>query len=315
MREPSETQPSAPVDLEELRQSHLSDGASPSRRAELLAQIAMIPRSEVVDSRGIRFPKLTSWALPLVFVSAAFSLAVGVWLGRQPGIYPESIGQARGGDANPKDDRYLAAHVTAAGCNRGRGDDGLLSDFEGGANEEDFEIPSRDGRVGHWFHTRNRNGAEWRMLPLRVAAAEPVDAQSGAADVSVQGHALRVAGAPPTGRGVNVGIMLSRCYDAEAYAGIEFKVRGTGLWFFNVQTLDSVPAELGGRCTHKCWFTGGRQVQPTDRFETYSVRWDDMTPPDPNYDMSLEVLQLVFSLQSGPEPYELWLDDVKFIEK
>jgi hypothetical protein len=143
------------------------------------------------------------------------------------------------------------------------------------------------------------------VQPLKVVAL----ADSAPRDQRV----LLVAGPPPVGWGANFGIRFSRCYDASAYLGFEFRVRGPGTMFVGFQTMDSVPLDMGGRCTTKCWFTGGRYLVLEEAFTTHRILWSDVSPPDPSSDVSRELLQISFNVQSGTEPYELWLDDLRLI--
>lgn len=336
MSEPR-SRPSPSANWEELRRAHLGDRPSPLRRQELLAQLSSLctpptlapppgPAERLPALGPKRRAKLPVWML----LTAAFVAggAATLWLearDRLP-LTPEppafSVARnpdrgaseaARAKDANGVDrtaalaQQQLAAAMPG-GCIRARGDDGLLNDFERPiAPGSAIAVEQRDGRTGEWFHLRNTSGMDAQPEPLRIVGVS----QTNTGDQK----ALQVAGPARVGWGANAGIRFEQCYDASAYAGIEFRARGKGGVFVGLQTLDSVPVELGGRCTSKCWFTGGRYLVLTEQFTTYRIRWQDLSPPDPTYDMAKELLQLMFSVQSGPEPYEFWVDDLRLLRR
>jgi hypothetical protein len=321
MREPNDPLAQSQVDLAQLVQSHLSDRVPPLRREHLLSQIELIPGSTDAPLRApFSWRALSRRTLLLALGSAASALGLAIYWAGPQGVYPEPIpkvgvpaaAQATFSPAasppSGSQESLAAVSGPSGDCIRARGDDGLLADFEPNTGSTNaLEIPKRDGRAGRWFHTRNTTGHAFEEQPLRIVNSTGPGATGG--------HALRIAGAPPVGWGANAGIRLERCYDASQYAGVSFKARGKGSLHVNLQTLDSVPADLGGRCTHKCWFTAGRYIVLTERFETHHIRWQDVSAPDPSYDFSREVMQLMFAVQSGPEPYEFWVDDVRFTQR
>lgn len=324
------------IELDELREEHLGDRPSRRRRLELIERVRFIhseplPRQPSAlqtsgASRHTVAGRRTGWALLLGAAlgaagAAATFLAPGI-LGRDmqrieaepPAASVEAgatpWGRPRGGAMSTSGDESgeptLVATVAVPSCIRARGDDGLLNDFERPVVDgETISTRSRDGRTGEWFHVRNMGGSASQAEPLRILPSP----EQPAGDE----HALRIAGPPRVGWGANAGIRFSSCYDASAYAGLELRARGRGALFVGFQTLDSVPTELGGRCTNKCWFTGGRYIVLSEKFTTHRILWRDVSAPDPTYDVSKELMQLTFSVQSGPEPYEFWLDDLRLI--
>jgi hypothetical protein len=153
---------------------------------------------------------------------------------------------------------------------------------------------------------RHTDQGGFERLPLQVLPSpEPS---------SNDARALHLAGRAESGWGANAGIEFESCYDASAYDGIEFRARGPGAVFVALQTVSSVPVEAGGRCQDKCWFNGGRFLVLGDDFQTYQVRWPDVNSPNPDPPIETELLQILFSVQSGTD-YDYWLDDVRFIAR
>lgn len=314
MRKDNAPSQRAPLGLDELRQAHLADRPAPLRREALLAAL-----------REIRFAPNTSpavhhqpvmWAKPIAATSLATGLLaalVGVLLIERDDpqrIEPEPPADGAGSQFMARAGESGAQGLggsSAGACVRARGDDGLLADFEQSVAVPGAQltIRPRDGRSGNWFHQRNIGGQMAQPQPLRILESPEATHENR--------QALRIAGPATTGWGANAGVQFDRCYDGSAYAGVEFRARGSGLLFVGLQTSDSIPVEFGGRCTQKCWFTAGRHIVLSDRFATHRIRWEDVSSPDPSYEVPKELMQLMFSVQSGPEPYEFWLDDLRFI--
>ncbi len=288
--------------LERLREQHLEDRPSEARRRSLLEDISANHRQQLEHSQPRRpllakAVSIAPWALAALVIFCA-----GYFWRAPPSLEAEPTGWSRLMVRPP--------WTPSRQCVRATGNDGLIADFEA----VDFEhtdtalvLQQRDGRIGRWFHRRNTTGDMIQPQPLQIVDAP--EATEGSR------RALRIAGPPPVGWGANAGIELRRCYDASAYSGIEFRARGSGVLFVGFQTVASVPRDFGGNCTNKCWFTAGRYLALSDHFETHRISWQDLTSPEPDYDVSKQLLQLTFSVQSGPRPYEFYLDDLRFIPK
>jgi hypothetical protein len=288
--------------LERLRQQHIEDRPSEARRRRLLESISANHEQELQYSRpqqplGAKVLSVAPWALAAMAIfCAGYFWRAPPSIEAEPAISQRSMVPPRKAPNPP--------------CVRAVGNDGLIADFEHAVSEHTDTAPvlhQRDGRVGRWFHRRNTTGDMIQPEPLRIVDhPEATEANR---------RALRIAGPPPVGWGANAGIELQRCYDASAYAGIEFRARGSGVIFVGFQTVASVPLEFGGNCTTKCWFTAGRYFALSDQFATHRISWQDLSSPEPDYDVSKELLQLTFSVQSGSKPYEFYLDDLRFIPK
>ncbi len=295
-----------PLDLAAVRSQHEGDRPSASHRLELLSRIEMnaarlggTAKSPLASTARAVRGGLIAWGA----LAAAAAGAV-LWLGQSKPIHPEPPLQPTVEPLAPN-----PLHVPrppTVPCRRGSGSDGLLATFEVSATHDPaLLVPELDGRSGRWFHTRNTVDRDVLEQPLHLLPSPDPTPHNR--------RALHVTGAPPVGWGANFGIRFTDCYDASRYAGLEFRAKGPGSVFVAFQTMDSVPVAMGGRCTNKCWFTGGRYITLGDEFAAYRVLWKDVSPPDPSYDLPSELLQIAFNVQSGSQPYDLWLDDLRLV--
>lgn len=296
------------LDLDGLRQAHLSDAIEPEQRARVLAAIRGEHAARRAEAATVN-PR-AGWRrmgfAALAFTSGALLVLLAVGLRSRLGLEAEPASSAATAAEAPLPSPSTIP-LAPPRCTLGRGDAGLLADFETTDPGESFPLLSRlDSRRGHWFHQRHdeRQGAV--REPLRVLPSPAPSAGNQ--------HALHVKGRAESGWGANVGIELASCYDASAYEGLEFRARGPGALFVGLQTVTSVPEYAGGRCLDRCWFTGGRFIVLDEEFRTYRVRWQDVNPPNPDQEVARELLQILFSVQSGIS-YDYWLDDVRLIER
>jgi hypothetical protein len=299
--------------LEELRRLHLDDAPSGLERARLMARVLEYGAVPEQRPRSIR----RHWPAALALTTVAASLGVLAWQRSLPGIHPEPSTQLAALDSNsPAASLSLAPHPVHPSpvatqpsprlCNLGRGDAGLLADFEQPLGVDRLlPLPQLDQRRGQWFHSAHDPKTDSRSLPLLL---EPQRLPT-----THNRSALHVKGEAKTGWGANVGFRFASCYDASAYGGLEFRARGPGSVFVAFQTVSSVPVEFGGECRDKCWFNGGRFIVLSKNFETYRIRWSEMNTPD-GHAVEESLLQVMFSIQSGTS-YDFWLDDVSFFAR
>ncbi len=338
----------ASVDLERIRQVHLGDVPPEAARIVLLERVLRLAPS--IESAGAELPQVQrtppegtrsvvvgrndpsgdragartggggssrapSWAIAGVGFGLAAAAGVALLFGADdgPGIHPEPTQAAKVRESD-------VVQPTRGPCTVARGNAGAVASFSeavqippasygpgGNMGPSAFAIPELDGRRGTWFHARNSVGEVG--VPQGLSIAIP----PGNGDE--RSLAINAAGPPPVGWGANFGVRFEPCYDASAYAGVEVTMRGSGVIFVGLQTLDSVPVEFGGRCTTRCWFTGGRHIALTDEFVTHRIRWEDVSPPSPSRGIPSELDQIMFSVQSGPEPYDIWVSELRFISQ
>jgi hypothetical protein len=192
-----------------------------------------------------------------------------------------------------------------------KGDAPLIEDFE----HDDSWVLAADGRKGSWStyddgtgkqSTPSRSG----LFPSRIPGGRGASKQ-----------ALHVSGGKFTDWGVTFGAELAdaACYDASAYAGIEFWAKGPGAIRVGLQMIDVQDVKYGGFCQTDCYDTHRKIVELTPAFERYVVRWEELrqlfaADPPVTFDPR-RVRFLEFNVAAKDTPFDVWLDDVSFVRR
>ena len=192
-----------------------------------------------------------------------------------------------------------------------RGDAPLLEDWE----EHDSRVAPLDGRGGNWITYDDGTGTQTPpdkspLFPTRIAGGRPGNTR-----------ALHVVGGKFTNWGVTFGAELAdaACYDASAYAGIEFWAKGPGVVKVGFQMLDDQDVKYGGLCNVDCYNTHRKVIDLDNTWKHYAVRWEELRqlyeagPPlafDPG-----RVRFLEFGIAPEDTPFDLWIDDVAFLRR
>lgn len=194
-----------------------------------------------------------------------------------------------------------------------RGDAALLEDWE----TNDSVVAPLDGRGGNWVTYDDGTGKQTPpdkspLFPSRIAGGRGTSTR-----------ALHVFGGKFTNWGVTFGAELANaaCYDASAYAGIEFWAKGPGIVKVGFQMLDDQDVKYGGLCANAadCYNTHRKVVALGKTWKRYGIRWEelhqlyDAGPPltfDPR-----RVRFLEFGIGPESTPFDLWLDDVSFLKR
>jgi len=188
---------------------------------------------------------------------------------------------------------------------RAAGRDPLIDDFEDG---NPFLAQVED-RVGIWAHFKDSDpaGSFNTIAPNKLELPTRNNR-----------FALHMSGGELLNWGAVVQFSFQpTCYDVSAYAGITFRARGPGRLYVGMREVSVVPTEYGGTCTRDCYNTHQKKVDLTARWQTYSVLWREMRqrgyetkPLDPG-----RVNGLGFLVQASDTPYDVWIDDVKFVSR
>jgi hypothetical protein len=235
----------------------------------------------------------------LVF-AAAGAAAVGLGLTANWSIGPEP----RGGvvrQASPVEDTPVPDPCWTPV--RALGADPMIDDFEDG-NEGIYQVESRNGYWALFEDTGKDAGAPFLKPGIRPEATE------------TNRFALHAAGPKLYGWGASLQVRFGpACYDVSAYRGIAFMARGAGRMRVAVGEVWTIPARWGGTCTHDCYDLATSAVRLGDRWETYKIRWDEFTrPSDPKLALDpTRVQTLSFVWQPPDTPYDVWIDDVRFL--
>jgi hypothetical protein len=194
-----------------------------------------------------------------------------------------------------------------------RGDAPLLDDWEG----NDSSVAPLDGRGGNWATYDDHTGKQTPpdkspLFPMRIP---------GGRDGS--NRALHMQGGKFKDWGVTFGAELANaaCYDASAYAGIEFWAKGPGAIKVGFQMIDVQDEKYGGFCKldKDCYNTHRKVVTLDKSWKHYAIRWEELhqlykAGPDIAFDPH-RVRMLEFGIGPEATPFDLWIDDVSFVKR
>lgn len=268
--------------------------------------VQLAPAAPAAGHRG--------WGTPsLVVVSAAIAAGVTLWLSRgdtPPPIVAEAspaLGSAQvatskpsGSAARPQPaaDPCLARHVASGGAP-------LLDDFEDG----DDAILGVEQRVGFWRWVREFDAPG--TAPALIGLPRPGASPKNKLAVHVKGARLSDWGATIDFR------FIPACYDASAYAGIAFQARGPGRIYLAPREVNVIPVTEGGLCEVDCHNAHVVKVELTDQWRDVVVRWEEVRqrgigkpPLDPS-----RLHGIAFLVRPEDTPYDVWLDQVRFVPK
>jgi hypothetical protein len=194
-----------------------------------------------------------------------------------------------------------------------RGDAPLLDDWE----QNDSVVAPLDGRGGNWVTYDDGTGKQSApdkspLFPSRLAGGRGASAR-----------ALHLFGGKFTNWGVTFGAELANaaCYDASAYAGIEFWAKGPAVLKVGFQMIDDQEVKYGGFCANAavCYNSHRKLVELGKTWKRYSVRWEDVhqlydAGPPLSFD-TRRIRFLEFSIGPESTPFDVWLDDVSFLKR
>lgn len=296
--------------LAELHSAAVKEGTSPSSQAHAEArhklECAVIEAKRRRQSSSAQveqgfFRRRLTWllAFPAAGLAAATAIlalrpSVRVEIHPEPGAPPTFSAPQLVQTRNP------CEHALRAG-----GNSPLIDDFEDG----NPLIAAEEGRVALWslFQDTEALGGNSTLVPQ----TRPGGTRTNRYAIHAQGGELRNWGAV---------IQISftpACYDVSAYEGITFSARGPGRLYAGVREVRVVPPEYGGTCTKDCYNAHQKKVDLTSQWRTFSIKWSEMyqrgynmPPLDPS-----KVNSLNFSILPGDTPFDVWLDDVKFLQR
>ena len=308
--------------LRTLVRSSLLDRPKPGARERALARVLA---GEARKPRSFRAGVALGLAAGLG-VGAAVALFIAALAGkteRPPALTPEAPHAApapsprelpAGSSAPPRSHAPLPASPPLPPCPRvvvASGREPLFDDFEDG----NARLFVADGRAGSW---RTNAPPGTKLSPPPGALAFPVAIPRGRGDskkalrLSAQRFKEGAAGLVATFTPPGV------CYDASAYAGVSFFARGTARIAFRVTMIDSMEKRWGGLCETRCYDAHAKAVDAGADFARHDVRWSELeqggwgtaVPFDPR-----RILNVDFSVEAADTPFEVWIDDVRFLEK
>ncbi|HYP76061.1 MAG TPA: hypothetical protein VER12_08905 [Polyangiaceae bacterium] len=184
------------------------------------------------------------------------------------------------------------------------GSEPLIDDFEDG----DDAILPLEGRLGFWRWPREIDA------PGTAPALIPVPR----ADAS---RANRFAQHVKGGQLVDWGATIEfdfrpACYDASKYVGVSFQARGPGRIYFAPRERSVIPIAEGGNCQADCHNPHVTKIELDSTWRTYQVRWTEVRQRGigkPALDPR-QLHSLAFLIRPEDTPYDVWLDDVRFLQ-
>jgi predicted chitinase len=214
------------------------------------------------------------------------------------------------------------------GTSVGKGGFLTLDDFEiagfttpvTGANVVNMTWPARDGRNGSWHQYSDPAAMASMVLAPTGTGGSPDSAQAihykGGKGMYGATLALPLGGAMASNE--------AGCYDASAYDGISFWIKGDTAAGntqvkFNVQSPVSEPATTGGACNQGCYDHFSVMVPVTANWTRVKVAWSDLkrqacmvsnpaTPP--NFQPEKQILAISFQQVNPAAGFDFWIDDV-----
>lgn len=298
--DPTSDRPASEEELErELLASGRLDGPSPAARERAL-QAGLLALS---SRRPSQAPIALSVAALGLAAAAAFALSARTNRERPPEVRAEAPALTSSVVTSPPSPRACPELVV------GRGDAPSIATWE----HDGPSIVAADGRSGTWLTFDDgtakqnfANGAQLVGTPLAAAHSR---------------RALHLRGGHFTKWGVAFGADLATgaCYDASAYAGIEFSAKGQAALYVGVQVIDVQSPKFGGFCEHEpCYNSHRKRVVLDSSFKRYRVRWEELAQLDSRSAFPLDLKRirfLEFSLRPEDTPFDFWLDDVAFIPR
>jgi len=185
------------------------------------------------------------------------------------------------------------------------GSEPLIDDFEDG----DDEIRPLEGRAGFWRWAREIDAPG--TAPALIPIPRPDATRANRFAQHVKGGQL-----------VDWGATIEfdfrpACYDASRYVGVSFQARGPGRIYFAPRERSVIPIAEGGSCQAECHNPHAIKIELDASWHTYQVRWSDVRQRgigkpelDPRH-----LHSLAFLIRSEDTPYDVWVDDLRFLQR
>jgi hypothetical protein len=180
-----------------------------------------------------------------------------------------------------------------------------IDDFEDG----DDAIRPLEGRVGFWRWAREIDAPG--TAPALIPVPRPDATRANRLAEHVKGGQL-------VDWGANIEFdFRPACYDASKYVGVSFQARGPGRIYVAPRERSVIPVAEGGSCELDCHNPHVGKVDLESAWHTYQLRWTDLRqrgagkpPLDPRH-----LHSLAFLIRPEDTPYDIWLDDVRFLQR
>ena len=107
------------------------------------------------------------------------------------------------------------------------------------------------------------------------------------------------------------------CYDASKYVGVSFQARGPGRVYVAPRERSVIPIAEGGSCEADCYNPHVAKIELESVWRTYQVRWSELRQRGigkPALD-ARHLHSLAFLIRPEDTPYDVWLDDLRFLQR
>lgn len=193
--------------------------------------------------------------------------------------------------------------------------DGSIDDLEDGNNQVQLVA----GRGGYWWTAKDDNGST-------IDPAGELKPSEGGAGSKLAVHVTgkTASGDPGKAWGAIVGLRLAEhgLYDASKYAGISFKAKvgeksGSAV---RLKVADVNTDPSGQVCKDACYNDFGKDFTFTHDWQEYKVSFSEMRQQDgwgdprPPSITPAKLSQIAWHLSTQGADFDLWLDDVRFLD-
>jgi predicted chitinase len=222
-----------------------------------------------------------------------------------------TAGPLCGGPAIPADKGRCNTGIVVA-----KGSALTIDDFEDPGPDNDYlGVFFGDGRSGKWFDSHD-------LTHMPVVTMAPEASTGGAASNT---RAMHYKGTAPMGWGATLGLTVANCYDARAYQGVSFYIKGSvaagnSQVKFSLHSPISEPAPSGGcsaadNAAGKCYDHFAKVITLTDQWTRYDIHWKDLVQncaSDPTYIPQSQILTLSYSILDPNAGFDFWVDNLSF---
>jgi hypothetical protein len=184
------------------------------------------------------------------------------------------------------------------------GSEPSIDDFEDG----DDAIRPLEGRAGFWRWAREIDAPG--TAPALIPIPRPDSTRANRLAQHVKGGELLDWGAA-----VEFDFRPA-CYDASKYVGVSFQARGPGRIYLAARERSVIPIAEGGSCEVDCHNPHVAKIELESVWRTYQLRWADLRQRGigkPILDAS-RLHSLAFLIRPEDTPYDVWLDDLRFLQ-
>jgi hypothetical protein len=294
--------------IAELKAAARRDAAPPELGARVLEHVAYRARLEAPLRRqhGRHWRRAFGGLATIGIAAAAW-----VWVrlpDSAPRILAEQPGAASTQASRPSRSASASAQPVADPCRARVAASGaapLVDDFEDG----DDVLAAFEQRAGFWRWARESDapGTAPALLPVPrpdASARNRLALHAKGGQLYDWGATIEVSFRPP-------------CYDATAYQGLALAARGPGRIYVSLREVDVIPGFEGGTCQADCYNSHVAKLELGRDFRSYEVRWTELRQRGigrPALDPS-RLHSIAIMVRPEDTPYDVWLDDVRFLPK